>query len=221
MTLLYLVRHGETDWNREDRWQGHHDRPLSVVGRAQAAAAARRLLRERLTQIHASDLKRASETAQIIAGACALEVRAVRALREVDVGNWAGLTRSEAKARFPEGYARRRAGGTGWEGGESYEEMGRRVGAYVKELLDAAPGSARIALVCHSGVIRMLVVQALGLAVYDRSRIGGNDHGALSVLRARGGKWSLRLYNDACHLHADDESSTPGRRRTPPDAAEE
>jgi broad specificity phosphatase PhoE len=221
MTLLYLVRHGETDWNREDRWQGHHDRPLSAVGRAQAAAAARRLLGEHITQIHTSDLRRASETAQIIAGACALEVHASKALREVDVGNWAGLTRSEAKARYPEGYARRRAGGTGWEGGESYEEMGRRVGAYTMELLESARGSARIALVCHSGVIRMLVVQALGLAVYDRSRIGGNGHGALSVLRARGGKWSLRLYNDACHLHADDESSAPGLGRTPPAAAEE
>jgi broad specificity phosphatase PhoE len=212
MTLLYLVRHGETDWNQEDRWQGHHDLPLSASGRAQAAAVAARLAGERLTQLHSSDLRRAAETAQVIAEACALDFHASVALREVDVGNWAGLTRSEAKERFPEGYARRRAGGTGWEGGESYEQMGRRVGAYVTELLDGARGSDRIALVCHSGVVRMLVVRALGLAPGERSRIGANDHGAVSVLRARKGEWSLRVYNDACHLHAEDESSLRGRQ---------
>ena len=114
MTLLYLVRHGETDWNREGRWQGHYDRPLSAAGCAQAAAAARRLARERISQIHASDLKRAAETAHIIGETNGLDVRLNRALREVDVGSWAGLTHAEAKERFPEGYARRRAGGTGW-----------------------------------------------------------------------------------------------------------
>jgi broad specificity phosphatase PhoE len=212
MTLLYLVRHGETDWNEEDRWQGHHDLPLSASGRAQAAAAAARLADERLTQLHSSDLRRAAETAQVIAEACALDVQSSAALREIDVGNWAGLTRSEAKERFPEGYARRQAGGTGWEGGESYEQLGRRVGAYVTELLAGARGSDRIAVVCHSGVVRMLVVRALGLEPRERSRIGASDHGAVSVLRARKGEWSLRVYNDACHLHADEVSWLRGSR---------
>jgi broad specificity phosphatase PhoE len=202
MTLLYLVRHGETDWNREGRWQGHYDRPLSAAGRAQATAAARRLAPEGISQIHASDLKRAAETAQIIGETCGVDVCVVRALREVDVGDWAGLTHAEAKERFPEGYARRRAGGTGWSGGESYEQMATRVRGYVDDLLDGARGGERIALVCHSGVIRVLVVHALGLTCSDRRSIGGNEHGALTVLRVRKGKWSLRLYNDACHLRA-------------------
>lgn len=215
MALLYLVRHGETDWNREDRWQGHHDQPLSALGRRQAAAAAGRLAGEHLTQVYSSDLKRAWETAQIIAQACGLEARADQALREVDVGNWAGLTRAEAKQRFPEGYARRRAGGTGWEGGETYEEMSARVCACVTRLLDGTRGSERIALACHSGVIRVLVAHALGLGPADRNRIGGNEHGALSVLLVRKGKWSLRVYNDACHLHADHDVWTTSERREP------
>jgi broad specificity phosphatase PhoE len=202
MTLLYLVRHGETDWNREGRWQGHYDRSLSAAGRAQATAAARRLGREGISQIHASDLKRAAETAHIIGEACAVQVCVDRALREVDVGDWAGLTHAEAKERFPEGFARRRAGGTGWSGGESYEQMAARVRAYVGMLVDSARGADRIALICHSGVIRVLVVHALGLTPSDRRSIGGNEHGALTVLRVRKGEWSLRLYNDACHLHA-------------------
>ena len=219
MTLLYLVRHGETDWNREGRWQGHYDRPLSVAGRAQAAAAARRLARERISQIHASDLKRAAETAHIIGEACAVEVCIECGLREVDVGNWAGLTHAEAKERFPEGYARRRAGGTGWVGGESYEQMAGRVRGYVGRLLDSARGSDRIALICHSGVIRVLVVHALGLTPSDRRSIGGNEHGALSVLRVRKGEWSLRVYNDACHLHAGDDPATLSEALKP-DSAE-
>ena len=215
MALLYLVRHGETDWNRENRWQGHYDRPLSALGRRQAAAAARRLVGERLTQVYSSDLKRAWETAQIIADACGLDARADHALREVDVGNWAGLTRAEAKERFPEGYARRRAGGTGWDGGETYEQMGERVCTFVTRLLDGTGGSERVSLACHSGVIRVLVAHALGIGPADRSRIGGHAHGALSVLRVRKGKWSLRVYNDVCHLHADHDSWTTSEGRKP------
>jgi broad specificity phosphatase PhoE len=207
MPLMYLVRHGETDWNREKRWQGQYDRALSAAGRAQASAAGRRLRAERITQIHTSDLKRALETARVIGELCELRPRADPALREIDVGNWAGLTHVEAKQRFPEGYARRRAGGTGWEGGESYEQMGERVRAYVTRLAGSARGSERIALVCHSGVIRMLVVHALGLGPKERGRIGGTRHGALTVLRFRKGEWSLRMYNDTCHLHAEDESA--------------
>jgi probable phosphoglycerate mutase len=193
MTLLYLVRHGETDWNREGRWQGHYDRSLSPAGRAQATAAARRLAREQISQIHASNLKRAAETAHIIGQTHELDVHLDRALREVDVGDWAGLTHAEAKERFPEGYARRRAGGTGWSGGESYEQMAERVREYVSRLLDSARSSERIALICHSGVIRVLVMHALGLTPSHRRSLGGNQHGALSVLRVRKGAWSLRI----------------------------
>ncbi|MDX6539510.1 MAG: hypothetical protein QOI71_1120 [Gaiellales bacterium] len=218
MTMLYLVRHGETDWNREGRWQGHYDRPLSAAGRAQAMAAARRLAHEHISQLHASDLKRAAETAQIIGETNGLDVRLDFALREVDVGNWAGLTQAEAKERFPEGYARRRSGGTGWVGGESYEQMAGRVRGYVGRLLDGARGSDRIALICHSGVIRVLVVHALGLKPSDRRSVGGNEHGALSVLRVRKGEWSLRVYNDACHLPHRGDSSTL-REALKPDTA--
>jgi broad specificity phosphatase PhoE len=212
MPLLYLVRHGETDWNREHRWQGHYDLGLSASGRAQASAAAARLRGERIAQIHSSDLRRALETAQVVAEACGLVVHADRALREVDVGSWAGLTREEAKKRFPEGYARRRAGGTGWDSGETYEQMGERVRAYVTGLVDAAAGSERIALVCHSGVIRLLVVHALGLVPADRRHIGGTEHGALSVLRVRRHRWSLCMYNDSCHLPRENESTTTRER---------
>ena len=212
MPLLYLVRHGETDWNREKRWQGHFDRPLSPEGRAQAAAAARRLVGERISRIHSSDLTRAWQTAEIVGEACGVEPQADRRLREVDVGNWAGLTQEEAKQRFPHGYERRRSGGKGWEDGESYEEMGERVLACVTEIIAQARGSEHIALICHSGVVRMLVVHALHLAPEDRRAIGGNEHGAVTILKARNDRpWSLRTYNDVCHLR-DLDADLPSER---------
>jgi broad specificity phosphatase PhoE len=210
MPLLYLVRHGETDWNREKRWQGHYDRPLSLLGRAQAWAAGQRLASERISQLHSSDLSRAWQTAQIIGEACGVEPQADRRLREVDVGNWAGLTQQEAKEQFPQGFARRRAGGKGWEGGESYEEMGERVLNYVTEILTQARGSEHFALICHSGVVRMLVAHALHLRPEDRRRVGGNEHGAVTILKARNDRpWSLRTYNDASHLLPDLDTDLP------------
>jgi broad specificity phosphatase PhoE len=64
MTRILLARHGETDWNREGRWQGHSDRPLNAAGLAQAEALARRLARDSIAALYTSDLLRASQTAQ-------------------------------------------------------------------------------------------------------------------------------------------------------------
>jgi len=133
MTLL-LARHGETDWNRERRWQGHSDTPLNDAGREQARALALELADERLDALYSSDLARSAETAEIVGGALGLAVRLDRRLREVDVGEWSGLTRGEVEERYPEGVTRRLAGGTGWEQGEAHEAMGERVRAALFEI---------------------------------------------------------------------------------------
>ncbi|HLB04962.1 MAG TPA: histidine phosphatase family protein, partial [Gaiellaceae bacterium] len=133
MTIL-LARHGESDWNREHRWQGHTDRPLSELGRAQAAALAERLARVPLAAIYASDLARARDTARAVAERRGMTVITRADLREVDVGSWSGLTRDEVEASDPEGIRRWLDGGRGWQGGESYEELAARVVAAVREI---------------------------------------------------------------------------------------
>src|SRR3954468_24100564 len=93
MPLLYLVRHGETAWNRERRWQGLHPLPLTPVGEAQARAAGRRiagLLRP--DALYSSPLPRAWQTALLIGAACGLEPVAEPDVQEVDVGSWQGIT---------------------------------------------------------------------------------------------------------------------------------
>ena len=124
MTTILLARHGETDWNRERRFQGHADPPLNRTGRAQAVDLSVTLMAEELAAIYSSPLRRALETAEVVAASHGLEAVPVRALREVDVGSWSGLTRAEVEERFPAQFARWLDYGEGWEDGESYDQMG-------------------------------------------------------------------------------------------------
>ncbi len=170
MTTLLLARHGETDWNRARRWQGHADRPLTDRGRAQAAALAERLADIALHAVYSSDLRRARETAEAVARAQGLGLVELPALREVSVGSWEGLTRSEAETRFPEGFRRWLAGGTGWDDGESYGEMSARVLEAVDQIAREHEGK-RVLIVSHGGPIRAIHAAALGMKVEAYRRV--------------------------------------------------
>jgi broad specificity phosphatase PhoE len=161
-TTIVLVRHGTTNWNRQRRFQGHADVPLNEEGRAQARDLAKQLAGESFAVAYSSPLRRASETAEILAGRLELELRSNEALKEVDVGSWSGLTVTEVGARFPEGYARWVAWrASGWDDGETYEELGRRVVAGLRELAETHR-EARILAVTHGGPIRAALAAASG-----------------------------------------------------------
>src|SRR5579871_6119870 len=104
---ILLARHGETEWNVARRWQGHAESDLTDTGRAQALELASLVGESGISAIYSSDLRRAADTASIVADALGLTVRVDAELREVDVGEWSGLTSAEIEARFPEGAARR------------------------------------------------------------------------------------------------------------------
>jgi broad specificity phosphatase PhoE len=146
VTTILLARHGETDWNREGRWQGWADPPLNDSGRAQARALARQLRDARFDAVYASDLQRAHETAAIVAEPHGVPVVADSGLREIDVGSWSGLTRAELEARFP--------GGERPDGETREQHAGRVLGA-VERIARDHPG-ARILLVTHGGTMRAL-----------------------------------------------------------------
>jgi broad specificity phosphatase PhoE len=170
---IFLVRHGETDWNRDRRWQGHADPPLNETGRAQARRLAAQLAGEPLAAIHSSDLRRAYETARIVAGPRGLGVVATAALREIDVGTWQGLTWAEIEQRFPDGYRRHTAyDGVGWERGETHEEMAARVHAAIGAIAAARPAE-QVLVVTHGGPIRAVMARALSIphTEYRRRRI--------------------------------------------------
>ena len=153
MTTILLARHGETDWNREGRFQGWADPPLNATGRAQAVDLSVQLMAEELAAVYSSPLRRAYETAEVVAASRGLEPVTVDALREVDVGSWSGLSRAEIEQRFPEQYARWLDYGQGWENGETYEQMVDRVVEALQELAEARDGE-RILAVTHGGPMR-------------------------------------------------------------------
>ena len=188
-TTIVLVRHGETDWNRERRFQGHADVPLNEEGRRQVRELAEALAGESFARAYSSPLRRAAESAEILASRLALEVRPSDALKEVDVGSWSGLTVAEVEARFPAGYRRWiewRA--SGWEDGESYDELAQRVVAGLHELARAHPGGNVLA-VTHGGPIRSAMAAALGLPLDDVSdRIGVVGNCAVARILVGDGK---------------------------------
>lgn len=174
-TTILMARHGETEWNRENRFQGHADTTLNEWGREQARALAERLVGENVAAVYASPLRRAHETAEIVAERLGLEVEAVDALREVDVGSWSGLTRAEIEQRFPEGFRRWLEFGHGWDDGESYEELGTRVLAALAELARRHP-EERVLVVSHGGPMRAAMAAAADLT-YANARRGAGPVG--------------------------------------------
>ena len=171
MTTILLARHGETDWNREGRFQGHADPPLNDTGRAQAEGLAAELEGVELAAVYSSPLRRAIETAGLVASAHDLEPVALDALREVDVGSWQGLTRADIETRFPDEFARWLDYEQGWTDGESYEEMGRRVVAALLKL-GAQHDGERILAVTHGGPIRAAFAFAGGSSHAEARRLG-------------------------------------------------
>jgi broad specificity phosphatase PhoE len=165
-TTIVLVRHGETDWNHDSRFQGHANPPLNALGREQAETLAGELVAEPLTLAYTSPLRRATETAEILAARLDLELRTHESLLEVDVGSWSGLTRAEVKSRHPEGYGRWLDYGHGWDDGETYDELGRRVVASLLEIGARHPGETVLA-VTHGGPIRSALAAASGIGFHE------------------------------------------------------
>ena len=146
VTTLLLARHGETEWNRVGRWQGWADPPLNDTGWAQAHDLAAQLRGTPFDAVYSSDLRRAHETALVLAEPHGLEVVTDPDLREIDVGAWSGLTRAEIAERFPDGDR---------PGGETREQHSVRVLAGVERIARAHPGE-RVLIVAHGGCVRAL-----------------------------------------------------------------
>jgi broad specificity phosphatase PhoE len=201
MPLLFLVRHGETAWNAEYRWQGHHSEPLNAVGRAQAEALAARLATEHPGALYSSDLPRARETADAIARTTGLEPTFDARWREVDVGEWVGLAPEEVEERYPEGFARWLAGGTGWRDGESYPDMAARGLAVAQDIVKENEGATQpVVCVTHGGVVRAIVMHVLGMPAATRRLLATGPTATITIIDAAEPTWRLRSFNDSGHL---------------------
>jgi broad specificity phosphatase PhoE len=175
VTTILLARHGETDWNREGRFQGWADPPLNETGRAQARVLADQLADVPFDAVYTSDLGRAHETALIVAEPHGVPVVVDRGLREIDVGSWSGLTLPEIEVRFQDAEH---------HDGETREEHLARVLAAVERIACAHPRE-RILIVSHGASLRALRRHALGEPVHPIANCGVYE------LRFRDGAFSV------------------------------
>ncbi len=161
-TSFFLFRHGESQWNAEGRWQGQGDPSLTETGRRQVQRAAQTLARSqeppRIQKMFSSDLKRAAQSAEILGEALGLQPQFDSRLRELDVGEWEGLSHDEISKRWPADYAAFRAGDTEIRlgGAESWALLTARFRKALGELAQAHRGQ-KLLLVAHGGAIRSAV----------------------------------------------------------------
>ena len=159
--LLYVMRHGLTNWNQSRRIQGHLDPPLNATGRAQARLAGLRLARAGAAALYSSDLQRAWETARLVGRATGLQVVQNVGLREINFGIWQGLSSQEIRQRYPAVYAARRDNpyDVAPAGAETWRRFYDRAVQTVNEIL-ASVQSGPVVLVTHSGVCTVLGLRA-------------------------------------------------------------
>lgn len=163
MTRLCLVRHGETTWNADHRFQGSSDPPLSEIGRTQARRLASRLQSEIFDAAYCSDLKRAQETAALLAHPLKLDVRTDSRLREMSFGVFEGLPPQEIQARYPDEYAAWSADRENAPpGGEPLSQMVARLKAFLTHIQNQH-SEKRILAVAHGATIGVLICLLLDL----------------------------------------------------------
>lgn len=201
-TTLILVRHGQTDYNLQSRYQGQEDVPMNDTGRAQVEAAARHLAGVRAEAIYSSDLVRCRDTARIIGGVLGLEPVPAPApeLRERDFGRLEGLTREEAASRFPDSWEQWQHHRATWvpPGGESLGVMWGRVLAFTESLWRRHQRETFV-IAAHGGPAKAIICDALGAPAETR-RAFAVSNGSISVIGRDARGPVVLLLDETCHL---------------------
>jgi probable phosphoglycerate mutase len=198
---LILVRHGETEWNREGRIQGYHaDSSLTENGRVQASRLAARLASEGPLSLHSSDSGRARQTVTPIAVALGLDIAYDAALRERNYGVFEGRTYAELESEHPEAYRKFRSRDPAYAppGGESGDQFRDRVMAALGRVA-AAAGGRRAAVITHGGVLGVAYRHIAGVSP-DSKRDYALHNASINRIVCSDGRWSLESWGDVAHL---------------------
>lgn len=196
---LIVWRHGETTHNASGLWQGQLDIPLSEVGQAQAAQAAPLLAARRPDLVVSSDLARAAQTADVLAGLLDVPVRRDERLREIHVGGWQGKSAEQVRLEFPEDADRLltgedfRRGGTG----ETVAEVAQRSLDCARDVVADLPDGGLAVIATHGVTARALVAGLVGLdqgAAWRVLAAMRNCHWA-ELVQLRSGQWRIETWN--------------------------
>jgi len=199
---LYLIRHGRTRWNKEEVFRGTADVPLDEMGRREAEKVAEALCGRGIEVVYSSPLSRAKETAEAIAARCGAPLHIMEELRDLDFGEWQGLSRLEVQERYPDLYFlwEREPHRVVFPGGEDLDAVRKRATGALERIKEAHPHQG-VALVSHRVVLKVLTCFLLGL---DNSHFWHilQDTAAISCFRFDGTKWIVQYLNDTCHLRS-------------------
>jgi len=198
---LFLLRHGRTQWNKEGIFRGRTDIPLDEVGRKEAELLGKRLKDVPIKAIFASPLKRAQETAFIIASFTKSPVLVKEELLDLSYGSWEGLSVEEVKRQYPDLYEKwlNAPHELTFPHGESLKVVEERAFNFVEALKFSHPNDT-LALVTHRVVLKVLICKLLGLPLKDFWRIEQGTS-ALNEFEWKDGMWVVKTINDTCHTH--------------------
>jgi len=181
---IYLIRHGQTFWNKEFRWQGHTDIELDETGLVQAASAAERLMGCNISAIYSSPLKRARVTAETIGGALGLTPFFREDLREIAFGHWEGLRLDDVRQLHTEQLRvwESEPDSDPGDGIESYAQLRNRAVNALREICNKHGNNDTIAIVTHGAWIRALILYTLNIPL-DSRLVFDLDNVGVSILR--------------------------------------
>jgi probable phosphoglycerate mutase len=200
MTRIYLVRHGQTAWNKEEIFRGRTNVPLDETGLRQAELVGRYFKGMEIHGIYSSPLARARETAEKIAQLHNLKVQPLQGIIDMSFGNWEGQSHRDIQKNDKETYHQ-------WvetphlvrlPGGESLDDVRMRAMAALDEVIQKHPGKTLV-LVTHRVVNKVLISGILGLDSSHFWQIA-QDTTAINLIQHRDGKYVLLLMNETCHL---------------------
>ena len=201
MGLIYLIRHGEVQWNKENTFVGSTDLPLDSTGLHQAARLAEYLEDKALSAIYSSDLIRAMQTAKAIAERVRLSVTPIPELREFDYGEWEGVAEAKVISRYPDLYKQWRADSVGVKvpGGESFGELRDRAFPEFCRIAEAHQQETA-AIVGHKSVNRMILCCLLRIDVNLYKRIGQVNAAVNIIRRGDDGTFIVEAVTESGHL---------------------
>ena len=199
-TRVILIRHGQTEWNRVERFRGRADLSLDETGIKQAKAASDRIARWPVSALYSSPLKRAMMTAQILASPFNLTVQPLDGLLDIDYGKWQGLSLEEAAAQDNSLYVKwlNSPQQVQFPGGETLQGVRNRATNAIHDVIEQNRGKTAV-MVSHMVVCKVLLCAVLGLDNSHFWQIAQNVC-AINIIDDKGGVLVTALINDTCHL---------------------
>lgn len=200
MKKIYLIRHGETEWNVSRKIQGHKDIPLTDTGIKQANLIADRLMSEDIDIIYSSDLKRAYDTAKIIGGKIGLEPNPRKEFREINFGIWEGLYNDKIGLEYGEEIYlwRKEPEKLKIEGGETLKEVQLRAMEELESVMNMNQDK-NILIVSHGVTIKTMILGILDMNLFYFKNLT-IDNVSLTIIEFREYNKVLKVLNDTSHL---------------------